>query len=612
MATEYFKHRDIKNFFNRLSFGAVILVFYLCVLLYFPNYIYLYTNFNTLLNVLFAIISSLTFLFPFILTFLFLLFSGLLSTRKLRLIFVTLFTCYFFIDLLLAMLHLNLGVTFDPFFVLYNLSDAIKTISAIVNSVGVSKFNLFSLGIVLFLFYFGLLNFFNFLSVKKEKISPKISLKILIIGFIVFFFFLSIKFPNETTFFFSNIFNHYVHKTSVNTVYQKYFVDRIEKNRKNNLSHLSGGDGKNLFFVQLESLNFYFVNKKITPSFISLAEENGIIFPRIQSASVQTIRAQEVILCSVLPSLYQNLAKLKDASGSLNCLPKILKENGYRTLFFMSYYNSNFANTKNFMKTIGFEEVHDKDIMKPEDKELPWGYQDDIFYKRVFEYLENFKGEKIFVYLAPATVNHYPFSNTIDLQLFKDIIPYPNNTNFFEDIANTTFLQDFFLGKMYSDFFEKEYSENSHLFIFGDHPWPIGLNKNNFSNMNGAWQENFLTSLVILPAKNSSLVVGRRNNNLFSQIDLLPTALELLEFKEKPIIRNSFLNKLENGKCLVSVQPYSGAKISIINSPFKYIFDTKNNIVSIFDIGNTIEKLLLKRKIDKEHLDVLEECLKTF
>src|SRR4030095_10039629 len=140
----------------------------------------------------------------------------------------------------------------------------------------------------------------------------------------------------------------------------------------------------------------------------------------------------------------------------LSCLPKLLKAAGYRTLYFQSFADLNYTNNEAFLRGIGFEEVHSGSIMKPGDPLLKWGYAEDVFYQRVFSYLERFKGEKLFVYILTCSTNHYPFYDDEKRRAYPQFttkVPHPEPKNDRQRVSNTTWIQDYFFGEMYDALF---------------------------------------------------------------------------------------------------------------------------------------------------------------
>src|SRR3989339_162968 len=286
---------------------------------------------------------------------------------------------------------------------------------------------------VLFLVFFSLLNIFGFLAIKN-KILEKIHL--VVVSFVFFVL-----------------------------IFLQIFC-------------LGGLDSEVIGFAKSvydqDRIIDYYQN---TPNFWKKAQE-GIWFKKFYGNSVQTILGQENILCSLPTSFYLNLSDNRDVSNIL-CLPEFFSNLDYKT-FFMKSFDLNFAQTGKLMNDLKFNEVHATDIMKEGDKTYKWGYRDDIFWERAFDYLQENKKEKYnFAYIEVGPTNHWPFSTPEEL---RDLAPYKNPKNHQERFINTTFLQDMFL-QIALDRIDKMFPEKNYtLFILGDHSWPAEIHKGNNFN----------------------------------------------------------------------------------------------------------------------------------
>ena len=103
-----------------------------------------------------------------------------------------------------------------------------------------------------------------------------------------------------------------------------------------------------------------------------------------------------------------------------------------------------------FSRSIGFDELHDADVMKPGDKLLSWGYPEDVFYQRVFEYLERYRGQKIFAYIGVNTTNHFPFYDEEKRQAFPQFaraLPFLRADTLRKKLPTRRLFKTSFLGK---------------------------------------------------------------------------------------------------------------------------------------------------------------------
>ena len=413
------------------------------------------------------------------------------------------------------------------------------------------------------------------------------------------------------------------------SLYVKYFDESIRRNQMEEPALLQHEPSKaNLFMVQLESINAALVNPAITPNLLGLAGDGGVVFPRIQSAAVFTILSMETILCGTLPTLEKNLAQMNELHPKLRCLPRILKQQGFKTLYFQAYPKLQFHNMKSFLSAIGFDETHAEDIMQPGDPSLKWGFVEDVFYRRVFAYLEKYRNEKLFVYILAGSANHYPFFDAEMETAFpslKERLPYQAPRNIRERMADTMFIQDHFFGEMYRKLYAGPFGNTSQMLVFGDHSWPLELHSGNNNNLKGAFQENLATAMAYLPQRQlqppATTGKGRIVSSLYSYFDLPATVLDMYGMKQIPSSGKSFKAELEKkaaggeydpDRCVLSVQPFSGGEIAVINYPIKYIFDLKNDSLTTFNLATDGDERSPVRtvKIDEDQLAVLESCLR--
>jgi hypothetical protein len=350
--------------------------------------------------------------------------------------------------------------------------------------------------------------------------------------------------------------------------------------------------GDAIFFIKQESLNALLASPKITPQLMR-ASPDGILFPKIYANSIQSLRGYECVLCGVPPSIAGALVddypagELKD----LNCLPKVFKSLGYHSLYFFG--GSRNPRIVHFAETIGFEKVLADDIMKKGDFKFDWGYREDVFFTRVFEYLQqHYLNSKLFIFIDTGATNHDPFE-VLDKALL-DKIPFPKHESFTEHLSNTTFVQDSYFGHFYS-LFKKHYADRGSVVAVSDHSWPMEAHRYNIYNERGAYEENFLIPLLFVPpqSKKANFATGTTVGYRFSQMDILPTVLDLIGMKQKHLLGESFApwllssqnrERLAPVRTEISVQPYGGGFISAVRYPEKYLFDVLGRNVKIYDL----------------------------
>jgi hypothetical protein len=350
--------------------------------------------------------------------------------------------------------------------------------------------------------------------------------------------------------------------------------------------------GDTIIFVQQESLNDLLVSPQVTPQILR-ASKDGFMFRKMYGNSIQSERGYECILCGIPPSTEGDLVNdyPEEAIKKLPCLPRIFKELGYRPILFYSG-NPN-PRVTHLFELIGFEKILADDIMQPGDVQYDWGWKEDTFFTRVDEYLQkHHKNEKLFIFITASASNHTPFK-VLDPKLLNKT-PFPNPSKFEDRLSNTTFVQDSYFGHLY-EIFKKHYAQRGSLWAISDHSWPIPIHKHNIYNERGAFEENFLISTMLVPpeSRKNEFSIGSTISQRFSQMDIVPTVLDLIGLKQDYMLGESFAPWLLESKIgerssprktKISVQPYGGGYISVIQYPNKYLFDVLGRNIKVFNL----------------------------
>ena len=373
--------------------------------------------------------------------------------------------------------------------------------------------------------------------------------------------------------------------------------------------------GDVIFFVKQESLNGLLLQPQITPQLLR-ASKDGILFPDFYANSIQSIRGYECILCGVPPNLAGALVDeyTPDELKNLNCLPRIFKALGYHSLYFFG--GSRNERIMRFAESIGFERVLADDIMQPDDAKFDWGYREDVFYRRAFEYLQRYHAnDKLFIFIDTGATNHTPFEVLDDKLLDK--VPFPRPNGFKEHLSNTTFVQDAYLGLFY-DLFREHYASRGSLVVASDHSWPFPAHKNNIYNERGAYEENFRIPMLFVPpsSRKAQFSTGTLVTQRFSQMDIFPTVLSLIGLEQKHLLGESFAPWLlasqhfrRSGPKLpkISVQPYGGGFISAVQFPEKYVFDVLGKSYTEFDLEKDPQELSPSFHLGGEHSALIRD-----
>lgn len=236
---------------------------------------------------------------------------------------------------------------------------------------------------------------------------------------------------------------------------------------------------KNVLLITLESVREYETIARdgieLTPNLNAIAQTN--FTPKFYYAnSNQTIKAEIALLCGTHDFLIgTSISAGNNQQVKTNCLPSILKEYGYSAYWFHGAHSS-FFNRNVFLPKIGFDELHDRDVIERSyiENEQPyklrhWGVEDPYTFKYALATLEN--KQEPFIAEILTVSNHHPF---IDLETSWDESDFhPGLPRNLDDVYNRyqhlIHYTDTALGEFWQAFKQSPLYENTVVVISGDH-----------------------------------------------------------------------------------------------------------------------------------------------
>jgi lipoteichoic acid synthase len=328
-----------------------------------------------------------------------------------------------------------------------------------------------------------------------------------------------------------------------------------------------------------------------------LAERAYVVLPRSSKGSVS-------VNCGIEPALYPGP---EFVSGDLPapCLAGPLKGQGYRTVFFQS--NSNAAdNFGDVVKNMGYEEFYPTESMDTEGFQVTntFGYEDDIMLKPSEEWLRAHEDEPFMAEYLTST-GHYGY----------ECVPNRYGTeNFSEDDQLNRYLNclhylDSFVKNLMDQYKELGLYDNTIFVLFGDHGEGFGEH-GRFMHGDTPYEEGLRIPLIIhAPGRFEN---GERAEGLSSQIDILPTVLDLLGYEvengeypgfsllhELPEDRTLRFSCISNRECLASIKGHQ-----------KYIYHYGKQPDEVFNLStDPLETRNLASVFSKEALDERREDL---
>lgn len=283
----------------------------------------------------------------------------------------------------------------------------------------------------------------------------------------------------------------------------------------------------------------------------------GVLYPFFWSNTFATNRGIESLLCGVTG----NLGSDKRPPGP--CLPAILRERGYRTPYYYSYFDTEFYDFRSFLPALGFSNIiYGPELMRADDRRFNWGYDDCTFYDRVGEKLAADDGTPFFAYVE-VSMHHAPFDGE---RRYPDSWPLPTPAGRRELYVNSLSEQDHCLPRFAAAV--RRLKKQPHVFVVGDHSVPI---------LDGFdLEDRFMTTLLYLPP-GGRVARAVATDAPPSQADLYATIIDLLYAKTSP---NSFAAALrgeadEAPRCNVLANQYGVLAFARADVRARYALDER-------------------------------------
>jgi arylsulfatase A-like enzyme len=354
----------------------------------------------------------------------------------------------------------------------------------------------------------------------------------------------------------------------------------------------AAGARPHVFLVMIESFNANMVDgrdnqgREITPVFNRLRDQ-GTYFSRFHANGIQTFSGQLAVLCSLLPALYGKVSSsFQDVR--LHGLPEIMDQSGFHTLYFNAAVTNTFDNTELFMKKIGFQAVAAMDgrFVRAEDADKVWGWglQDDRFYQKVFQCLDETiardPGRPTFTVLNTIS-SHMKWDKVPARE--RELFPEPKTPE--ERYLNAIHLADRCLGTFLDELRRRPVFQDSLVILTGDHSFPMGEH-HNFFNEVGCYEESFRTPLLMIwPGK---IAAGKRSDLVCSQLDLAPTLLNLLGIRaDNHFLGTDIFTLSEDDRRIIPMlQSYDGIYLVSLQWPWKYAKHLRTGQEFFFNLEN--------------------------
>lgn len=247
-------------------------------------------------------------------------------------------------------------------------------------------------------------------------------------------------------------------------------------------------------------------DKNLTPFLDSLAKKS-ILFTNCYSAGIHTNHGLFATLYSYPALMERNMMKGTNIPR-YNGLPTVLRQNGYRTMFFMTH-ESQYDNMNAFFRTNGYDEIYSQENYPADKIANNFGVQDDF----LFDYaLGKLGGKKPFFATLLSISNHPPY-----------VVPQWMKTHSGSDEDRIVEYADYSLQQFFAKASKTDWYKNTIFVLLGDHGKLIGKAENEMPQ-----SYNHIPLIIYCPG-----VEPQQNANWATQMDVQATVLGMLGIVNK-------------------------------------------------------------------------------
>ncbi len=343
--------------------------------------------------------------------------------------------------------------------------------------------------------------------------------------------------------------------------------------------------------------------------FLNELSKSSLLVERAYTTVPRSSKATVTVNCGIEPPLFPG-PEFEPGGVPAKCLPALLREQGYRTVFFASTANT-MDNFGDVAEGFGYDEIYSSETMNKEGFQITntFGYEEDVMLEPSKQWLKE-RGDEPFMAEYFTGTGHYGYEcvpNRYGYQHFS-------NDEDEDRYHNCLRMLDFFLQNLFEQYKELGLYDDTIFVLFGDHGEGF---KEHGRDMHGdtIWDEGLKVPLIIHDPQRFQ--GGERVEGLSSQIDILPTVVEMLGYEIQngeypgysllhpiPEDRTLMFSCITNRKCMASIK---GDK--------KYIYHYGDQPDELFDLSkDPLEKRNLAQEsgANKAEMDKRREELLTW
>jgi arylsulfatase A-like enzyme len=235
-----------------------------------------------------------------------------------------------------------------------------------------------------------------------------------------------------------------------------------------------------VIMLLVEGLRYYevqhpYLGPRVHPRINRLLAEHGILFSRSYTSSSsagQTVRGSFSTYCSFLPNIKGPATYIAYSTIRIRCLPELMKENGYTTLWFNSHRKN--SHNKNFFEGgNGVDHFYDREYFWAQginDRVGEWGLGDQPVLQATLKKLEQWaEGDKP-VYAQVVTVStHTPVAAAPGIRFDDEFERILAQDKSYRDFMSMFRYTDEAVGDFLDGLFSSKMGASTVVFMLGDH-----------------------------------------------------------------------------------------------------------------------------------------------
>jgi lipoteichoic acid synthase len=375
------------------------------------------------------------------------------------------------------------------------------------------------------------------------------------------------------------------------------------------LQKTSETEKKNVVLIHLESARArsttpYNEDLDTTP-YLDTISKNSLLAEHAYTIVPHTSKAITSINCGIDAHLVREITEADPGGVPARCLPELLKEQGYTSVWFSSA-TEHFEDRRELVQNFGYDYFRPVETMETVgfQKSNYFGYEDNIMLQPSRDWIERNK-DKPFLATYLGVTGHHDY-RPIDRYGLKDYSNLPGLDHY----QNSMRYLDFFVKNVMDQYKELGLYDDTIFVIYGDHGEGFGEH-DLFQHDNTIYQEGLKVPFII--HEPGRFEEGRRVQALTNQLDILPTLVDLLGYEVKDgryagrsllappeEDRTLFFSCFDEYRCLASIQ---GTE--------KYIYFFGNQPDEVYDLAsdplekNNIADQHSRKELKHKRLQVL-------